>query len=752
MGNGSFGNGRLDFIVSSSYPLTAAENAAVRADLQAASDFLFRATGGQVAFGEVYLVDEGLGRFDAEITLFDTPGAISGGSRGQFGVAMKFCIINKSDRSTPSVIVHEFAHHLWDLGDEYSGSMQAFQINKSVAAPNNLTIPVVLGQLPAGSIAGQSVILAFAGDNNRPRKVVESNTPTIIRVGSNDPFPDLPTNSIEAFGWRQDTRLLCSPDGATCIMQDRQKTLFCTDSNHAAVETEQEELHHESCWSTIQSRPGFGTLTVPNSTPAPPYPVVNFQDLEKPRRYALVFDVSGSMAGDKLLYTQQGVKYWLESLAMPNDFLSLIAFNTANNVILPLSTLASVPGSIAGLASAVDALTASGNTNIRDAVVEGVQQITSRPNRAVTQAVVLLTDGKHNRPQGTSLLESLSDLDAAGVRAMTLGVGHASQVDSADLQDLSDATNGLAYLVDPGDPIAIETALVEIYVFLASSVADSGLVDFVPAPPQKKYGPSIRRLYKTMKSPSLRDVLALLPPSGRTAPGAGGLPFDGQLFQQRSVYVERGCTEVSFTTNHRVDAEVDIFLIDPSGQEVVDNGVSVVKRTASESHEIMAVRRPATGIWRLVVLLRKPTATGPTRVNFTVGAANPKITAWGGPTKAFFAKGKAPSFRARAAYDGSPLSGLRVEAELRPQAGPVQIVKLVDGGLASKISGEYVGSIAGLKRGSYRGVIRIESASTALKAMSRQLMSHLARTPGPFNFQVRCGRFSRCIPFAFEKG
>jgi len=752
MGNGKFINGKLNFIVSSEYALPAAEKNLAKTDLQNASDFMFRATGGQVAFGDVFLVDNSLGKVDAEIFLFNNPdpNAISGGTKGEFGKPNKAARINRSDRADSSTVVHELSHHIWNLGDEYAGAMVAFPIIKTNPSPNALTIPVNDTTNPANSLTGQLVILQFGPNNNVRRNIVSNSNSQIV---VDQPFPDLPTNSSADFGWRQDTNAACSPNNSVCIMNARIKSQFCDPTNHNnASPTDQQTLHHQSCWETIIATSGFTALTIPNATVATQPPVVNFLDLEKAGRYSVVIDISVSMSGEKLEYTKQGVKYWLDNFSLADDFLSLIAYNTNNNILLPLTKVSAIPNGTGQLENDVDALTAGGQTNIRDAIIEGVNQITSIPNKSVSQAVLVLTDGKHNRPVGSSLLEAITTLDANGVKAMTIAIGEPSDVNFDDLDDLAFTTNGLSNLVGFSNPIDIETALTEANLFLTGGLLDSDFTDFVPSAPQKKYSGKISKLYKTKRNPSLKDVCKVLESPLKIKDKLFQIPFTEQLFKVKNVLIEKGCLQANFTINYRTDADVDIFLVNPTNELVeVDNNV-VRKISDADSHKIILVNKPKSGVWKLILFVKKLSrVASKTTVNITVGGKNRELSVWGSSKKSYYKKGEPIQLIANANWGSHNLSGLKVYANIINSEGNKFTLDLKDGDVLSAESGKYIVEYNGLKKGKYKGIIYIEGQTKSILSDSLHLVTHSKPNISSFNFEVSTGKFRRAIPFYFQK-
>lgn len=750
MGNGRFVNGKLNFIVSADFTPSAAQVTTIRTCITSASDFLYHATGGQVQFGDVYMTDGNSGLVDAEI-VFLQAGDLSGGSRGKFGTPNVWVKMCPSDHGNSRILVHELSHHLWNLGDEYAGPQYSIQIDKSSPAPDLRTIPISNGP-PANSLVNQLVSVRFAPANDVRRNVV-SNTTTRIVVSSD--YPDLPTNSVYDSAWLQDTTVGCgvpSTSGVSfCIMEDYSPgvTEFCHAANHNALQnTDQQLLHNESCWETILSLADFSSLTVPSGSPSAPPAPVNFVDILKENRYALVFDRSGSMAGDKLAYAKEGVKYWIDNCTIAADQLSLIAYKANNNILLPIVQAGSIPN-LAALEGSVDAITATGQTNIRDAIREGVAQIVSVPNKAVTQAVIVLTDGKHNRPQGTSLTEALPDLLDNGVKAVTIAIGDAGGVDASDLDQIAFESGGIMQLVGLSNPIDIETALIEASLYLSGSLADSSTFDFVPPPPLvKKAKAELDPLYKRKKSPTFIDVMRALRIRDRDIASANVFRPYEDLFQTREVYIERGCQKVNFTINYDLRADFDLFLIDPAGAPVDANGTTVVKIAHRKSHKIFTVNKPRSGVWTVVVLARRILSGGQvSTVNLSVGAENRALTVVGGRSKPVYRTNENVKLFARASYE-TPLSGIVVRASIRSAGGASYSTDLNDGGSISITAGDYSAEISNLKAGMYKGVISIEGKAKTSRADALHRLGH--STVPALNAQSGSPKFRRVVPVSFQ--
>lgn len=752
MGNGRFVNGKLNFVVSADFALSAAEKTACQTCVRDASDFLYNATGGQVQFGDVYLTDGNSGLVDAEV-VFLQAGGLSGGSRGKYGTPNIWVKMTQADRGNSRILAHEMSHHVWNLGDEYAGPMDEFPIDKSSPSPNHRTIPITNGPA-ANTLVGHQAIIRFAVSGDERREIV-SNTPTQIVVNVNNVFSDLPTNSTINIGYRQDTSLGCGRPAASgvtfCIMEDYSAgvTEFCQQNNHNALQqTDQHVLHNESCWETILARPGFGSLTVPTASPATPPAAVNFIDVLKENRFALVFDRSGSMSGDKLAYAKEGVKYWIDNCTIADDFLSVIAYKANNNILLPITQISAVPN-MPTVEGDIEAITATGQTNIRDAIREGVTQITSLSNRAVSQAVIVLTDGKHNRPIGTRLTEALPDLIDNGVKAVTIAIGDGNGVDAADLDQLAFESGGIMKLVGLSNPIDVETALIEASLYLSGALADSNSFDFVPAPPSyKKAKPLVDKLYKRTKVPTFRDLVGALRIRNRQ-PGTTGAfrPYE-ELFKTVEVYVERGCERVNFSINYNLQADFDLFLIDPTGTPTDPNGNTVIKVGNRPSHRIMTVQKPRQGVWVAIIFARRLLGGGQTStVNLSVGAENRRLVVTGGCSKSVYKTSAKVRVFARASWE-SGITDLKVRATIQSPLGNVLAVDLADGGPLSESAGDYTVQIPGLKVGQYKGVISLEAKSKNVRSDARHNLAH--SNAASLSAQSSAPKFRRVVPFYFE--
>jgi uncharacterized protein YegL len=743
MGDGRFVGGKLTFLVSAAYTLTASDRTAWVAALQRSSDFMYAATGGQVQFGDIYLVDDSFGRLSADVVIFNTTGTAEA-TQGEFGTPGASVHYYDRDRGSPSIFVHELAHHVWNLGDEYAGPMEPVTIDRSAPAPNRHTIPVV-ETLVAGGLVGGHANVRRSNDQSDRRQII-SNTAHQIVVDAD--YPDLPTNSSDDLAYVQETNVACGSPTATgvdfCIMESPATGVvaFCDPTTHTGVEpTDQEVRNGTSCWGTIMTEPGFEGLVLPG-TPASPSDPVNVIDVLKEARFALAIDRSLSMSGDKLAYAKEGARYWVDSCALADDYLSVIAYNATNTITLPLTQLATVQDRSA-ITAAIEGLSATGNTNVRDALREGVTQITSRPGRVATQAVIVLTDGKHNRPAGTRLIEAAPELTDNHVRAATIGIGEGTDVDAAELDELAYQTGGHFALVGLSNPVDVETALIETDMYLRGGLIDTQEFEFIPAPIDQP-AKAIARLYKKRRPPHLDEVLSAF---GLGVSGLSGRrPFGGQSarFRLAKVSVEQGCERMSCAVNHTLGTAFDVFLVDPGGTAVHVDDVAV-RRAAGPAHVLLTVANPAAGVWRVIVFAREVPTTA--SVNLSVGAENRRLVVTGGCTRSVYRTNEHPRLHARAAWDYD-LTGLKVDAQIRSETGTTVTIPMTDGRLLTDAAGRYSCDAPELRVGHYHGVIRIAALRRPLRAGLRHIAMHTTATR--LSARTSAPLFQRCIPVRFH--
>jgi hypothetical protein len=765
MGNGRFKNGRFDMVVVANFLMTANDWTEWERSFKKVSEILYNASEGQMQFGKLFVCDDSIGLSIADAILYpDGDPSYSSGSFGHPGAAIHLMPYVKRQVLT---VLHEMGHHVWDLGDEYCGPYFFDEIDKTDPAPDRRTIPIANTGRADNELSdlGAKALLMFGSQYER-RNVI-ANTATTVTVDID--FSDLPTNSDHDWVMYQ-TDAECSQVAQSnyCIMERSRSaagyfdaagnwidvthpvTEFCAASNHDPDEdTQQEANHGKSCWEVIQEQPGFSSLTVPD--PAGAGPTAGWIEpewvvLDKQPRFALVLDRSGSMStGHKMADAQHGAIYWLEFYALGNDLLTIIWYDHAIDRILDLTPVSTLPNLDTEI-NAINALMPRGSTNIRDGLYEALDQIETPATRAAVQAVLLLTDGKHNTPYGSQATEVLPAFQERGTRIYTLGVGDAYAVNMDVLDQLAADTGANSYAVGDDQPGVIEAAMVEI-----NAEVRGGIITTDPAvfPDSRKSaldeviaemtsGKELRRLTldRLCEILEIKTVEQLVNPSEQIMKRLVAIPID----------VEEKCERVTFTLVYPEGYDLWLYLVDPNGK-FVNMYSSAIQHVISKSpHEFAIVGKPTAGRWYMIAL--RPEAGASFRFQAIAGGENRRLQTFGGANPKNCPE--APVRLWASARWGHEMSNLHVTATVAAPDGGSQRLRLDDNRFEEPNSGIYEGYVSVKRPGRYHGTILIENHGDAIIAkparrlldQKKNVLSVIAKVP----------KFVREVPFYFDSG
>jgi Ca-activated chloride channel family protein len=167
-----------------------------------------------------------------------------------------------------------------------------------------------------------------------------------------------------------------------------------------------------------------------------------------------VLDTSGSMSeDDKLVKAKSALRHGVNSLS-PRDRFNIISFAGEEH----LMSERPVAGDEAGKKEArqfIDRMTATGGTNINDALTASFKQIQSgdRP-----QMIVLLTDGQPTvgETNPKRILESVKQANKAQVRLFTFGVGY--DVNTLLLDQLANENRGAVAYIEPKEDLEVKVS------------------------------------------------------------------------------------------------------------------------------------------------------------------------------------------------------------------------------------------------------------------------------------------------------
>lgn len=204
--------------------------------------------------------------------------------------------------------------------------------------------------------------------------------------------------------------------------------------------------------------------TDPNATPAtvralgsPSTEVTDaikevFRQTKKKATTVILLDISGSMAGQKLMSAREATADFIAGLE-PLDEMYIYAFNDAVAPLKPFGPAEEVRGE---LAQSLNEIQAFGGTALYDAICTGVGRASElraadrREGERRLYGVVVLSDGE-DTASSVSQAEMLDCLPvgegAEGVKVFTIAYGADAVVDL--LQTIADRANGKAYAADP---------------------------------------------------------------------------------------------------------------------------------------------------------------------------------------------------------------------------------------------------------------------------------------------------------------
>ncbi len=175
-------------------------------------------------------------------------------------------------------------------------------------------------------------------------------------------------------------------------------------------------------------------------------------DIEKlkrpPLNLSLVIDTSGSMEGEPIAYVRDGLMRMLDGLEA-GDHISLVTFSTAANI-----QVEAVTGDAPELINAIDAIAASGGTNIYDGLRTGFELVAEHYQEGAQNRVILLSDG--NATEGITnsakIVSMAAGYSAQGFGLNTIGVG--ADFDVELMRTLSEQASGSFYFLE--DPAAVQ--------------------------------------------------------------------------------------------------------------------------------------------------------------------------------------------------------------------------------------------------------------------------------------------------------
>jgi Mg-chelatase subunit ChlD len=181
----------------------------------------------------------------------------------------------------------------------------------------------------------------------------------------------------------------------------------------------------------------------------------------------LIFDRSASMRGDRLSAMKEAAITFLDYTNV-EDKVGLVTYSSDVDIDSDLISMNSTNKVL--MQDYIDDITASGQTNIFDAVVEANELLLDSPRINAPLVNVLLADGRHNTPTELEWedFEDLgNDMKDEGIIIYTIGLG--DDVNGERLRDFAEITGGKYYYAPTSED------LLDIFIEIATLLLFAGL-------------------------------------------------------------------------------------------------------------------------------------------------------------------------------------------------------------------------------------------------------------------------------------
>jgi Ca-activated chloride channel family protein len=140
-----------------------------------------------------------------------------------------------------------------------------------------------------------------------------------------------------------------------------------------------------------------------------------------PLSIAIVIDRSGSMRGDKLNAAKECTIEFIERM-QDTDEVSIVTYDTAVNVLLPLTSVALARPELTRMLSSFDS---GGSTDLHSGWLQGAELLAPKTNDNRMCRVLLLSDGQANAgiTSINTICKQVSQLAQSGITTSTVGLG-----------------------------------------------------------------------------------------------------------------------------------------------------------------------------------------------------------------------------------------------------------------------------------------------------------------------------------------
>ena len=260
----------------------------------------------------------------------------------------------------------------------------------------------------------------------------------------------------------------------------------------------------------------------------------------------------------------------------------------------------------------------------------------------------------------------------------------------------------------------------------------------------------LKKLRRAKKRPGLRTVMDALKLKGVEDLDSAARKFGSPITVRRAV-VEDHADHASFTLVRSPTEDSWLFLIDPEGETVEVDGAEVRRAETAAPYELLVVRKPKPGVWRLVAVRMTP---GPkTWLSLQAGCRNRRLHVRAS-AEPHVASGSAVALRASASFDDA-LSDLHVTARIRDPGGGVHEVALSDSTPSEPESGLYRGTFDPPGPGRYTGEVRIAGRGRGRRAGGVHRLMHgepIPKEGASLDLGADASTFVRIVPIYFDVG
>ncbi len=374
-------------------------------EMIAASNYLWNATGKQHQFGTVTILIPKKWADKPEYKPLDDenpPNAdITVGNKfsGAYASGSKIFVNPTEMKENGRVIIHEFGHAVYGLGDEYCDYF--FGIRYFWWGGNWL-------------------------------KCTEKVTFKIY-----PPF-DFPIQTRE---------INSNNERASIMWVQWQPTIvdFCDASNHnSKAQTHQQDTHGESCKATMEKTKYNYKQTGGTATDGAA-PTIIKKKYKEYWKTALVVDRSGSMAGLPLTLAKIAALIYVQ-LAETSNYIGVVQFSTGASIVKNLTKLTNTTKP--QIQSAISGLSSDGATSIGDGLLKGMTVAESNPELKYKKNIIVFTDGEENT--APYIADVLAGIIAKEITVYGIGLGYLGSSNQS-LRSLCDESGGVFQSVNDYD-------------------------------------------------------------------------------------------------------------------------------------------------------------------------------------------------------------------------------------------------------------------------------------------------------------